>query len=54
MLAGHRKAIEEALSARMAGERDIADDEGAPATEDYEDAYEWVLAQLDKRDRRNP
>lgn len=39
-------AIEEALSARLAGERDNQDDPDAPTTEDYEQAHRKVMQRI--------
>ncbi len=39
-------AIEEALSARLAGERDCEDDPEAPTTEHYEQAHRKVMQRL--------
>jgi hypothetical protein len=46
------KAIIEALTARTAGEIDIADEQGSPARDDYEHALDWADYQLDKRNGR--
>ena len=45
-------AIEEALSSRMADERDTQDDPEAPTDGDYEGAYAWVSAEITKREAR--
>ena len=47
-------AIEEALSARLAGERDCEDAPDAPTDPDYEAAYQWVDEQIAKRLARKP
>lgn len=47
-------AIEEALSSRMAGERDCGDDPDMPNDDDYDAAYEWVSEQISKRKDRQP
>jgi hypothetical protein len=39
-------AIEEALSSRLAGERDTEDDPEAPTTEDYEQAHRKVMQRI--------
>lgn len=46
------RAIEEALSSRLAGEIDIEDDADAPAHRDYEAAWYWSIAQIEKREAR--
>lgn len=40
------EAIEEALSSRLAGERDTDDDPDAPTTEDYEQAHRKVMQRI--------
>jgi len=47
-------AIEEALSARLAGERDCYDDPDTPTDADYEAAYDWVTEQIERREKRAP
>lgn len=44
------KAMEEALSSRLAGENDIDGDPDAPTHADYEAAWEWVIQQMNKRE----
>lgn len=45
-------AIEEALHARMAGERDNAGDPEAPADDDYKGALDWVGDEITRREKR--
>jgi hypothetical protein len=42
------EAIVEALNSRTAGELDV-EEEGAPTREEYEEALDWALAEIDRR-----
>lgn len=43
------KAIIEALLSRTAGEIDVGGDLDSPSIEDYEQALEWALEQVERR-----
>ena len=45
-------AIEEALSSRLAGERDNQDEPDAPTDEDYEGAWAWAIAEINRRETK--
>lgn len=47
------RAMDEALNARTAGEIDIVDDPECPSARDYDDAWEWVVEQIGKREKKS-
>lgn len=46
------EAIIEALTARLAGEIDVGQDDGSPSADDYEKALEWAMQKRTDADPR--